>query len=110
MISAGTVIDGNYRVEATIGEGSFGVVYRSFDLGLGRMVALKMLNPDKSSDRDLRKFVAEGRHLAIIWVTSKAAPTSSWSCWKAKLFERSLMGLGCHCARTSRSCGRSRPA
>lgn len=34
---------GRYRVEATLGEGSFGTVVRAFDLRLKRTVAIKML-------------------------------------------------------------------
>lgn len=36
---------GKYRIEAIIGEGGFGTVYRAVDTGLDRPVALKILEP-----------------------------------------------------------------
>lgn len=39
----GDVIGGKYRVDATIGEGGFGIVYRASTLGSGRAVAIKLL-------------------------------------------------------------------
>jgi serine/threonine protein kinase len=40
----GQVIEGKYRLEAKIGAGGFGVVYRATHLGLGQAVAVKALN------------------------------------------------------------------
>ncbi len=60
----GTVIDGCYRVDSLLGEGHFGRVYRCWDLTLERDVALKVLNPDRAGDREMRRFVGEARKLA----------------------------------------------
>jgi serine/threonine protein kinase len=62
----GKVIDGEYRVEEILGEGSFGVVYRCTDANLGRAVALKMLHRDAIQEKDLRRFANEGRSLASV--------------------------------------------
>jgi hypothetical protein len=41
----GTVLDGKYRLDAKIGAGGFGTVYRGFHLPLQRPVAVKLLKP-----------------------------------------------------------------
>jgi serine/threonine protein kinase/tetratricopeptide (TPR) repeat protein len=52
----------NYRVLSQIGQGGMGVVYRAVDLRLDRTVALKVLPPDKSGDRERRaRFLQEAR-------------------------------------------------
>jgi serine/threonine protein kinase len=66
MIAPGDVIDDTYRVESLIGEGSYGSVYRCHDARLGRTVAVKVLNANKTGDRDVKRFMAEGRHLAAL--------------------------------------------
>src|SRR2546426_10665285 len=62
----GTVIDGTYRVDRLIGEGGFGVVYECQELPLGRAVALKMLKPSATGEREMKRFLAEGRNLASL--------------------------------------------
>jgi serine/threonine-protein kinase len=62
----GTVIDGNYRVEKLVGQGAFGVVYECTELDLKRRVALKMLKPNATGERELRRFLGEGRNLASL--------------------------------------------
>lgn len=44
--AAQVLVDGRYAVEGEIGQGSMGVVYRARDVGLGRLVALKMIARD----------------------------------------------------------------
>lgn len=62
----GNVIDGSYRVDKQLGEGGFGVVYQCTELELERSVAVKMLRPGPVADRDLDRFISEGRHLASL--------------------------------------------
>jgi len=50
----GDVVGGRYRIEAPIGGGGFGTVYRAMQLNLNRAVALKVLHPGL--------FAAEGAH------------------------------------------------
>jgi serine/threonine protein kinase len=60
MAVPGEIIAGRYRIEAEIGQGGFGAVYRATHLALGRQVALKMLHPEMvSHDQGLSRFRRE---------------------------------------------------
>jgi Tol biopolymer transport system component/predicted Ser/Thr protein kinase len=53
---------GHYRIEAKLGVGGMGVVYRARDTRLNRLAALKFLPPDKVADPDRkRRFVQEAQ-------------------------------------------------
>ena len=56
-----------YRVEALIGRGGMGIVYRGTDLRLGRPVAIKLIASDRASDERIRqRFEREARLMAAI--------------------------------------------
>jgi hypothetical protein len=56
-----------YRIEARVGRGGMGEVYRAVQLNLGRRVALKILAPDLAADdRFRRRFLRESRIAASI--------------------------------------------
>lgn len=58
---------GRYEIEAPLGAGGMGEVYRARDPRLGREVALKVLPPSFSSDTDrLRRFEREARAVAVL--------------------------------------------
>jgi len=58
---------GAYHVQALLGVGAMGEVYRAHDTRLGRDVALKVLPPDVTADRDrLARFEREARTLASL--------------------------------------------
>ena len=53
---------GHYRIEAKLGEGGMGVVYRALDTHLDRPVAIKLLRPDATSSPERkRRFVQEAK-------------------------------------------------
>jgi serine/threonine-protein kinase len=58
----GRVIDGRYRVQARLGTGGMGVVYRVEHLHLGKTAAMKVLAPETASKPEmLRRFRLEAQ-------------------------------------------------
>jgi eukaryotic-like serine/threonine-protein kinase len=61
----GTLIGGRFRLEERIGSGGMSTVYRAFDPTLERLVAIKLMHRDISSDPDqLERFRREARAVA----------------------------------------------
>jgi serine/threonine-protein kinase len=50
----GTVIDGRYRLDSTLGRGGMGLVYRATHLGMRRQVAVKILHPSLAASPEVR--------------------------------------------------------
>ena len=58
---------GPYRIDAWLGTGGMGAVYKAHDTRLGRTVAIKILHPSVQDDRDLtQRFAREARTLAAL--------------------------------------------
>src|SRR5712671_751111 len=53
----GKVIAGRYRLEARIGEGGMGIVYRARHVLIDRVVALKLIRPDLRGETHLRAWM-----------------------------------------------------
>ena len=62
----GSVLAGRYRVEAPLGHGAMGIVYRGTQLAVGRTVAIKLLPPDRHDDRARGRFEQEACALAAL--------------------------------------------
>src|SRR5256885_1671766 len=57
-----TVLDGQYQIEAMLGKGGMGAVYRARHILLGDRVAIKILPPEMRSNAEwLRRFQREGQ-------------------------------------------------
>lgn len=50
FLEPGDLLAGRYRIQARIGSGGMGVVYRAFDTELGLCIAVKVLRPDLVGD------------------------------------------------------------
>jgi eukaryotic-like serine/threonine-protein kinase len=62
----GQVVDGRYRIVSLLGQGGMGAVYRAEHVGMGKMLAVKLLHPHVSTRRDAgarfqREAFASGR-------------------------------------------------
>ena len=58
---------GPYKIEALIGAGGMGQVYRASDTRLHRTVAIKILPPDKTADLERKKrFIREARAVSAL--------------------------------------------
>lgn len=66
-LPAGSVVDDLYEIEAMIGAGAMGVVYRARHTKLGRQVALKAIAPSMGGDpQALARFEREARTLGSL--------------------------------------------
>jgi hypothetical protein len=67
VIGVGRVIGNKYRIEAPIGSGAVGAVYRASHGDLGRQVAIKVLHPHCRTDPHLlASFRAEARSASLL--------------------------------------------
>jgi tRNA A-37 threonylcarbamoyl transferase component Bud32 len=58
----GIVLDGRYRLDALLGEGGMGAVYRAHHLAMDRRVAVKLLKPHLTTDAAaVQRFAREAR-------------------------------------------------
>ena len=74
-ISVGAIVDQKYRVDAMIGQGGMGAVFRAWDVRLERAVAIKVVRAELISDPDSRQrfrresqIVARLQHPSIVTV------------------------------------------
>ena len=58
---------GHYRIDAKLGEGGMGVVYRAFDTHLDRPVAIKVLRPDATAAQKASKQFAKEEKCEVAW-------------------------------------------
>lgn len=61
MPALGEIIAGRYRLDAVIGTGGMGCVFKAEHVNMGKTVALKMLALDNPDESDLRRFRLEAK-------------------------------------------------
>src|SRR5687768_12730288 len=60
----GSTLNNRFKIEAKLGEGGFGAVYRGIQIATGRKVAIKLLHPEMTRDENLvARFQREGKVL-----------------------------------------------
>lgn len=62
----GQVLESRYRIDAEVGRGGMGVVYRGTDLTLSRPIAIKTILHKQSDEEALNRFIFEAKTLAQI--------------------------------------------
>ncbi|MCS7264025.1 MAG: serine/threonine protein kinase [Armatimonadetes bacterium] len=62
LLGKGTVLKGRYRIDAVLGFGGFGAVYRATDLLIGQLVAVK----ENRQHRTFSKFIQEANLLSAL--------------------------------------------
>src|SRR5687767_13410004 len=62
QITPGTVLKGTYRIDAELGSGGMGTVYRATHIGLDKLMAVKVLSPRAVATPDsLARFEREAK-------------------------------------------------
>lgn len=59
----GTIIDGRYRIDALLGEGGMGSVYRAYHVNFEKNVAIKFVHPTAINSETLQRFQREASML-----------------------------------------------
>lgn len=63
----GEIIVGNsYRIKGLLGQGGMGTVYRAEHIIIGKEFALKMLSPEKVTQENWNRFLAEGKSISML--------------------------------------------
>ncbi len=63
----GTVLDGRYRIESSIGRGGMGTVYRGVQLATGQVVAIKVIRAESAADMEsAKRFHREARAASLL--------------------------------------------
>ena len=103
----GDVVAGRYRVEALLGRGGFGVVYRAVQLNIGRAVALKMLLAEALAHPEgIIRFRREAElaqrlehpntvRLYDFGETEQGLPFIAWELLRGRAFDEVIRAEGC---------------
>ncbi len=66
MIDTNTIVGGKYKLQAAIGEGGMGSVWRAVHVQLERLVAIKFIKPEVNTPEIAARFLREAKSTAAI--------------------------------------------
>jgi serine/threonine protein kinase len=66
LLEPGTIWNGRFRIESTLGTGATSTVYRATHLQVGLVVALKIMHDSAAMTKSIHRFMKEARLISAL--------------------------------------------